>query len=189
MSGAGLTMAAPQESAHARVTALLGAAGVAFTEREHAAVRTSEEAAAIRGAPLHSGAKALVLKAADRFLLAVLPADCSLDSKALRGVAGTRRIRFANRDELLELTGLTPGAVPPFGSLFGLQTICDPKLADNAQINFNGQPLPLGADGVRRLGGYRVAASRNNRQPRRFGLNRVERRRIGRDNAGWRQDA
>ena len=117
--------------------ALLREAGVAFSEREHAAVRTSEEAAAIRGAPLHSGAKALVLKTADRFLLAVLPADCSLDSRALRAAAGTRRIRFANRDELLELTGLTPGAVPPFGSLFGLQTVCDPKLADNRLINFN----------------------------------------------------
>lgn len=70
-------------------------------------------------------------------MLAVLPADCSLDSRALRGVAGTRRIRFANREELLELTGLTPGAVPPFGSLFGMETVCDPKLADNGQINFN----------------------------------------------------
>ena len=130
-------MAVPQESVHARVLALLRQAGAAFTEREHEAVRTSEEAAAVRGAPLHSGAKALVLKAADRFLLAVLPADCSLDSKALRGVAGTRRIRFANREELLELTGLTPGAVPPFGSLFGMETVCDPKLADNGQINFN----------------------------------------------------
>ena len=117
--------------------ALLRQAGAAFTEREHEAVRTSEEAAAVRGAPLHSGAKALVLKAADRFLLAVLPADCSLDSRALRGVAGTRRIRFANRKELLELTGLTPGAVPPFGSLFGMETVCDPRLADNGQINFN----------------------------------------------------
>jgi Ala-tRNA(Pro) deacylase len=122
---------------YTRVVALLRDAGVSFTEREHAAVRTSEEAAAIRGVPLHSGAKALVLKAADQFLLAVLPADCSLDSRALRGVAGTRRIRFANGDELLELTGLTPGAVPPFGSLFGMETVCDPGLADNGQINFN----------------------------------------------------
>jgi len=132
-----LTVAASQESAHARVLALLRQAGVVFTECEHAAVRTSEEAATIRGAPLRSGAKALVLKAADRFLLAVLPADCTLDSRALRGVAGTRRIRFANRSELLELTGLTPGAVPPFGSLFGLQPVCDSKLANNRQINFN----------------------------------------------------
>ena len=130
-------MTEPQDTAHARVLALLREAGMAFTEREHAAVRTSEEAAAIRGVPLRSGAKALVLKAADRFLLAVLPADCSLDSKALRSVAGTRRIRFVNGEELLALTGLAPGAVPPFGSLFGLDTICDPKLAENPHINFN----------------------------------------------------
>ena len=120
-----------------RLLARLQEAGVPFTQREHAAVRTSEEAAAVRGAPLRSGAKALVLKAGDGFLLAVLPADCALDSRALRTAVGSRRIRFASRDELLDLTGLTPGAVPPFGSLFGLETVCDPGLADNEQINFN----------------------------------------------------
>ena len=120
-----------------RLLARLREAGVPFSQREHAAVRTSEEAAAVRGAPLHSGAKALVLKGGDRFLLAVLPADCALDSRALRTAVGSRRIRFASRDELLDLTGLTPGAVPPFGSLFGLETVCDPGLADNEQINFN----------------------------------------------------
>ena len=120
-----------------RLLTRLQEAGVPFTQREHAAVRTSEEAAAVRGAPLHSGAKALVLKGGDGFLLAVLPADRALDSRALRAVVGSRRTRFASRDELLELTGLTPGAVPPFGSLFGLETVCDPGLADNEQINFN----------------------------------------------------
>ena len=120
-----------------RLLARLQEAGVPFTESEHAAVHTSEEAAAVRGAALHSGAKALVLKGGDRFLLAVLPADLSLDSRALRAAVGTRRIRFASRDELLELTGLTPGAVPPFGSLFAMETVCDPGLADNPRINFN----------------------------------------------------
>ena len=120
-----------------RLLARLRQAGVAFAESEHAAVHTSEEAAAVRGAPLRSGAKALVLKSGDRFLLAVLPADRTLDSRALRAAAGSRRIRFASREELLELTGLTPGAVPPFGSLFGMETVCDPGLADNRLINFN----------------------------------------------------
>ena len=120
-----------------RLLARLRQAGVAFAESEHAAVRTSEEAAAVRGAPLRSGAKALVLKSGDRFLVAVLPADRALDSRALRAAAGSRRIRFASREELLELTGLTPGAVPPFGSLFGMETVCDPGLADNRLINFN----------------------------------------------------
>ena len=121
----------------ARLLARLRQAGISFTESEHAAVRTSEEAAAVRGAPLRSGAKALVLKSGGRFLLAVLPADRTLDSRAARAAAGSRRIRFASQEELLDLTGLTPGAVPPFGSLFGMETVCDPGLADNRRINFN----------------------------------------------------
>jgi Ala-tRNA(Pro) deacylase len=121
----------------ARVVAKLDAANIAYQLTSHAPVFTSAEAAAVRGVSLHSGSKALVLKAGDRFLLAVLPADLSLDSAALRGAIGTRKIRFATAEELLELTGLAPGAVPPFGSLFGLETICDTRLGENAAINFN----------------------------------------------------
>ena len=120
-----------------RVCALLEGAGVSYRRTTHEPVYTSAEAAAARGVSLRSGAKALVLKAGDRFLLAVLPADLSLDSAALRTALGTRKIRFASKEELLEITGLTPGAVPPFGSLFGLETVCDTGLADNDSINFN----------------------------------------------------
>ena len=35
------------------------------------------------------------------------------------------------------MTGLTPGSIPPFGSLFGLVTWCDEALAAQARINFN----------------------------------------------------
>jgi len=40
-------------------------------------------------------------------------------------------------EELLELTGLRPGCVPPFGSLFGLPTWCDQALTAQTRINFN----------------------------------------------------
>jgi len=46
-------------------------------------------------------------------------------------------LRFATPEELRELTGLAPGAVPPFGSLFGLPTYCDARLRENERINFN----------------------------------------------------
>ena len=120
-----------------RVCALLDEAGISYRRTSHEPVYTSAEAAAVRGVSLHSGAKALVLKAGERFLLAVLPADRNLDSAALRTVLGTRKTRFASKDELLEITGLTPGAVPPFGSLFELETVCDTGLAENESINFN----------------------------------------------------
>ena len=115
----------------------LAAAGVAFTVTRHAPVFTSEEAAAIRGVPLCTGAKALVVKAGEEFLLLVVPADRKLDSKKARSALGVKSMRFADRAEVERLTGLQPGSIPPFGSLFGLPTCCDPALGLNQTINFN----------------------------------------------------
>ncbi|MEK6800203.1 MAG: YbaK/EbsC family protein [Planctomycetota bacterium] len=115
----------------------LRAAGIEFRHLHHAPVYTSAEAAAVRGVALHSGAKALILKAGDAFVMAVLPADCGLDSGALRRLLNSKHMRFATKEEVLEVTGLTPGSIPPFGSLFDLPTLCDTGLADNERINFN----------------------------------------------------
>lgn len=120
-----------------RVRAGLDRAGIVYTHTQHEPVYTSAEAAAVRGVSLHSGAKALILKGEDGFFMAVLPADMGLDSNRLRRTLGYKRLRFATKEEVLELTGLTPGSIPPFGSLFGLSTMCDPRLADNEKINFN----------------------------------------------------
>jgi len=116
---------------------LLTQHGVRFDVLRHQPVFTSEEAAAVRGVPLSTGAKALVCKVDTRFVMFVIPADRKLDSKRIRQSLGIRALRFATPDELRELTGLAPGAVPPFGSLFGLPTHCDARLAENERINFN----------------------------------------------------
>ena len=110
---------------------------IAFEVLEHEPVFTSEEAARVRGTSLASGAKALICKLDERFVMVVLPADRRLASKEVRKQLGARSLRFANRDEVLELTGLQPGSIPPFGSLFGLPTYCDNRLQDEAVINFN----------------------------------------------------
>lgn len=120
-----------------RLRDTLTAAGVVFKHTHHAPVYTSAEAAAIRGVSLHSGAKALIVKVSDAFMMPVLPADLSLDSGAMRSLLGTKRMRFATKEEVLQITGLTPGSIPPFGSFFGLPTICDERLAENETINFN----------------------------------------------------
>jgi len=93
----------------------LNAAGIAHREVHHEPTRTSEESAAARGEPLSVGAKALLLRTDDVFRLFVLPADRKLDSNAIRRHLGVRRTRFASVEELEQLVGLVPGAVPPFG--------------------------------------------------------------------------
>jgi Ala-tRNA(Pro) deacylase len=120
-----------------RLNTLLAQSGTSFKVLRHEPVYTSEQAAAVRGTALSSGAKALIIKVADRFVLMVLPADRKLDSKQARSLMGVKGLRFASREEVKSLTGLEPGSIPPFGSLFGMATYCDPALADNPSINFN----------------------------------------------------
>jgi Ala-tRNA(Pro) deacylase len=111
--------------------------GVTFTVLRHEPVFTSEQAAAVRGTSLASGAKALVVKAGEKFVLLVLPADRKLDSRKAREVLKVKALRFASKEEVQSLTGLQPGSIPPFGSLFQLATYCDPALGENPSINFN----------------------------------------------------
>src|SRR4029453_17413609 len=120
-----------------KLSQFLSGKGIAFEVLRHAPVFTSEEAAAVRGTPLARGAKALVCKADERFVMIVLPADRKLASKAVRKSEGVKSLRFASREEVEQLTGLAPGSIPPFGSLFGLPTWCDERLAENERINFN----------------------------------------------------
>ena len=67
----------------------------------------------------------------------VIPADLKLASRAVRRTLGWRKLRFANRQEVLDMTALEPGSIPPFGSLFNLPTYCDTRLSANEIINFN----------------------------------------------------
>jgi len=120
-----------------RIEVLLNQHGIAFQTLRHEPVYTSEQAARIRGTPLASGAKALICKGDAGFVMFVIPADRKLDSHAVRRAKGWRKLRFADRKEVLELTGLAPGSIPPFGSLFGLPTLCDQRLGDVDVINFN----------------------------------------------------
>jgi len=111
--------------------------GAPFRLIEHAPVFTSEEAARVRGTPIEAGAKALVLLAEDRPVHVVLPGHRRVDNARLRGLLGTRTLRFARPEELLALTGCAPGAVPPFGNLFGLPVLVDEELIEREEIAFN----------------------------------------------------
>ena len=128
---------------HARVIELLERNSVRFDLTFHEPVRTSEQAAALRGVTLASGAKAMLLsvRAAgepDGFVLVVVSAADKMDSKALRKEVGLKSTRFATEEEVLRITGCIPGAVPPFGSVWGLRTFVDAGLEEQgAEINFN----------------------------------------------------
>ena len=134
---------------------------------EHEPVRTSEEAAKTRpGYTLHQGAKAMIVKAKavqTWFVMLVLPADLRFDNSRLRALLNARDIRFASEDEVLELTGgVQPGAVPPFGNLFQLAVVADPKVFANEKIVFNAGDrrfsVAMMAEDYKRIVGPQIAS-------------------------------
>ena len=145
-----------------RLNTLLAQSGTSFKVLRHEPVYTSEQAAAVRGTDLRSGAKAMLVKTRSGFVLVVLAADRKVDWKLLAPLVGDRKARFANDDELLASTGLSKGAVPPLGSLFGLRTIYDRSLLDLASVNFNAgthtDSIAMSRDDLIRIGGGEVAA-------------------------------
>jgi len=125
-----------------RILDMLSNHSVEFSVKEHKPTYTSKESAAARGDKLEAGGKALVLKVDDRFVVVVIPADRKLDSKAMKSAIQGKKLRFATPEELLNLTGLVPGSVPPFGNpILPLDLIADEAIYDVAQISFNAGDL------------------------------------------------
>lgn len=120
-----------------RLLAYLAENGVEHRVLHHEPVRTSEEAARVRGTPLESGAKALVYQADGRAVLLVLPANLRIDSRAFKTAFGVKNLQMVSPEELHDLTGLEVGAVPPFGNLMDLDTYVDERLLDQTVISFN----------------------------------------------------
>ena len=82
------------------------------------------------------------MKVGDTFRIFVLSAAKKLDSNAIKARFNTKKTRFASREELLELTGLEPGSVPPFGNpIIDLELYVDNSIVSNEKIAFNAGSL------------------------------------------------
>ena len=122
---------------YTQLVELFSSNNVEYELIEHEPVYTSSEAANIRGLGLKNGAKSLLLKIDDQFMMFVLPGDQKLDSKKLKILTGSKKIRFASPEEVEEITGTQIGAVYPFGEIAGVPMYVDIKLAENEIIAFN----------------------------------------------------
>jgi Ala-tRNA(Pro) deacylase len=86
-----------------KIKALLEEKKLKYTVTTHNPVRSSEEAAEIRGVSLSSGAKAMVLKDTGKnlalegvpFYLAILSASNRFSSKAFKKIINCKSLRFA----------------------------------------------------------------------------------------------
>lgn len=121
----------------AKVKSYLEESGVPFIVSSHAPTFTAQEEAAALHVPGKAVAKAVVLRANNELVLAVLPAPYRVNTHKIEKMLGMP-VRLANEQEF---RGLFPecetGAAPPFGPLYSLKVLVDESLAGEDDIIFS----------------------------------------------------
>jgi Ala-tRNA(Pro) deacylase len=121
-----------------RVKDFLDKQQVPYTHNVHRTAYTAQEVAAEEHVPGKMVAKTIILKAGNRYSMAVIPASARLDLEALRTLIGNKEARLASE---IEFTGLFPdcdvGAMPPFGNIYGIPVYVDTVLTHDDEIVFN----------------------------------------------------
>jgi Ala-tRNA(Pro) deacylase len=101
----------------------------------HPEAYTAQEEAAAAHVSGWAWAKVVLWKKPDGWVMAVLPAACRVDLGRLKGLAGEDRLELASVEEIaVACPGVEPGAVPPFGQLFGIPTLVDRSLLDRPAV-------------------------------------------------------
>jgi Ala-tRNA(Pro) deacylase len=121
---------------------ILDDAKIEYTHLTHDYVRTSEDAAKIRGTNIEDAAKAIILKVQLRdgtfeFIQAIIPANQRIDLKKLKILLDSKNVALASPDEVLERTGCTVGSVPPFGKIFSIPMYMDESILKKDFIVFS----------------------------------------------------
>ncbi len=98
---------------------LLNERGIEYEAIEHEAVYNMEEADALELPHREAGTKNLFIRDDKKrnYYVVCIPEHDRLDLKALREKLESRPLKFARDDELMDLMGLIPGQVTPFGTL------------------------------------------------------------------------
>ena len=111
---------------------------VSYGHAVHRPTYTARQLAHAEHVPEKEVAKAVVFVGDGAYGMAVLPADCSADLRALREILGLSRLRLATENELSALfSDSEPGAEPPFGNLYGVPVYVDDTLCGEDMIAFN----------------------------------------------------
>ena len=121
-----------------RLQAFLDTHGVAYATLPHPRAFTAMRTAEAAHVPGREMAKTVVVNLDGHLALAVLPATRQLNLERLRQVTGAIHAELAHeRDFIADFPECEPGAMPPFGNLYGMPVFVEPHLAQDDEIVFN----------------------------------------------------
>jgi len=112
---------------------------VPFNSLRHSATFSAEQMAHLLHIPGNLVAKTVVLLADDQYVLAVLPATHYVDLPLAKAALGAHSVKLAIEQELGDrFPDCELGAIPPFGSEYGMETLLEETLTHDESIAFEG---------------------------------------------------
>jgi Ala-tRNA(Pro) deacylase len=113
---------------------------IPFEHLRHRPCYTANRTAQMLHVPGKDVAKSVLLRTDRGYVLAVLPATHQVNLDEVRGELGVERVEMASEAEMERLfPDCERGALPPFGSLYHLETLVDESLAGDERIVFDAQ--------------------------------------------------
>ncbi len=104
----------------------------------HSRAVTSQEVAASAHISGKEMAKTVMVKLDGKMAMAVLPASSRVNLDLLKEASGAQQVDLAAELEFRELfPECEPGAMPPFGNLYGMPVFASESLAQDEEIAFN----------------------------------------------------
>ena len=104
----------------------------------HSRAYTAQEIAASAHIPGKELAKTVMVKLDGKMAMAVLPASHKIDFDLLKMAAGASEVELATEREFKGMfPECEPGAMPPFGNLYGMSVFVEQTLAEDEDIAFN----------------------------------------------------
>jgi len=111
---------------------------VKYVVVSHSPAFTAQEIAALAHVPGKELAKCVVIKIDGKMALAVLPASYRVCFDRLKETLDTDDLELSEEQEFRNrFPGCELGAMPPFGRLFGMETLVADSLAEDEFIAFN----------------------------------------------------
>ena len=117
---------------------MLDEKNVKYVSINHSPAYTARETAASTLVPRREFAKTVIVDLDGEEVMAVVPASRHVDLAALRELAAAKNARLASEDEFrASFPDCEAGAMPPFGSLYGMRVYVDSMVTEVDDLCFN----------------------------------------------------
>jgi len=112
--------------------------GIQYKTIPHQIAYTARQVATVAHVPTRELAKTVIVKIDGVLAMAVVPASYTIDLSLLRAATGARSVILAKESEFKDrFPECEIGAMPPFGSLYGMAVYVDESLTKDEKIAFN----------------------------------------------------